>query len=87
MTIVEVESKISVLESTRDAIAKEANLQMAPLNAQLQSVILAATEKLAKIDGQLSILAELKAELLPKPAVESTPDPVSDSDAAEAVAV
>ena len=63
MTIVEVESKISVLESMRDAIAKEANLQMGPLNAQLQSVILAATEKLAKIDGQLSVLGELKAEL------------------------
>jgi len=89
MNLVEVESKISVLESTRDNIALRANADILPLETQLHRIQIGATEQLARIDGQLAVLKDLRAELLPKPEVApavttsgdvgTTPDPVPDS--------
>ncbi len=78
MNLVEIESKISVLESTRDDAARRANADMMPLQNQLNAIAMKATETLARIDGQLSVLGDLRKELLPAP-VGTTPEPVPDS--------
>ena len=84
-TIVEIESKKLILENTRKAKVDAANLALAPLQAQsaniekqMNAIVLKATDEIGNINGQLSLLEELRTELLPKQA-EATPTPPEET--------
>lgn len=71
MTIVEIEAKKLVLENTKQSIVDKTNLELGPLQTQINQIVLRATEVLSRIDGQLLMLEEFRKEFIHEPTVET----------------
>ena len=78
MTIIEIEAKRKMLEDARQAAVDRANLQLAPLQAQINQLekaanasAMKATEVIAALDGKIAMLDEVRASLYPAAPIDT----------------